>query len=227
MASKPIVRVIQNRTLILPDDWRTPATDYPLRQVGSARIRRTLTPPLVGFAQGDPEIDFIKTVSPTPVTYLQAMEGDGWKTWMLDDPMHWESIKRYAERVRPGRVLVAGLGLGLICWALLQRDDIEDILVMERNSDVLHCVRPLLPKDERLRLGICWDFWDYLETVVSPGEFSTLFIDLWRGPLSSCLPDVIEKSREVQQRFPYPETESLFFLFQDQVDAERALWGLK
>lgn len=68
---------------------------------------------------------------------------------MEDDPPHWSAMQEIVPLLPPGRLLVAGLGLGLICWPLLERPDIPAIDIVEIEQDVIDLVTPLLPPDPR------------------------------------------------------------------------------
>lgn len=155
-------------------EWSTPATTYPLRREGHARIRRS--PYRKGEAfqaykirneEGVP-VDFFTAEADLPITEL-SIEG---KVWMVDDPPHWWAILRMAPKLR-GRVLVGGMGLGLIAHALVSNPDVDEVVVVERNSDVITLVSPLLPGVETIVAG---DLYHHME---SDRNFDSAFVDLW------------------------------------------------
>lgn len=65
------------------------------------------------------------------------------KLWMSDTPAE---RRDHAQAVThaTGRVLVFGLGLGLVIEAMLRKPDVTSIRVIEIDPDVIRCVRPHL-----------------------------------------------------------------------------------
>lgn len=222
----------------VPLDYRTPCADYPLMTSGKARLVRYTQEPGAHWSVGVKGSSFIHLDEAIDVTHLQTNEDGDWRTWMVDDPVHWYGLKEYAERIRGPRVLVGGLGLGMILHILKDRHDITCIDVVDRNPDVIHLIAPFLPdtytinvtgrpfNDDigknplRTRLNI-WneDFWT--SPWLMKGEWDTIFVDLWRGPIAQQLSDVMEKAQDVERVHRWPRTESLFFFFQSAVDAWR------
>jgi hypothetical protein len=158
---------------LVPRGYQTPASAYPKTRVGRARIVRRAYPPAVYEMYGVRGHRYYQLDGRLLVTALEIAG----QTWMVDDPVHWEAVQELAARFRPGRALIAGLGLGLIVHALAARSDVEAIVV-ERDPDVIALIEPRVPN---AHVGIVQaDFWDVVATV-TPGEYSTLFVDLWVG----------------------------------------------
>jgi hypothetical protein len=159
--------------------WETPATDYPEKQIGSARI-------VHGFYNygyfHNYEVrgyKFFEVTKQIPVTSLEIKDekAKNWVTWMVDDPPHWWSMQDYA-RNSVGRVLVAGLGLGLVTHELLDNVDVDSITVVERNKDVIDLISPLLPRAEGVKFQIInKDFYDFIHE--SEEDFDRIIVDLW------------------------------------------------
>ena len=151
------------------DAWRTPASDYPRERIGRARIRRI---PYVGrmMCYGSGGVDFVTFPRRVLVTTLEV---DG-KCWMVDDPPHWWSIQETAKKLS-GRVLVGGLGLGLILHAMADNPLVESAVVVEREHDVIDLLRPNLPPGLEAEI-VETDFLDYIE---SAAHFDSAFVDLW------------------------------------------------
>lgn len=96
---------------------------------------------------------------------------------MVDDPPHFWSMQDYA-RNSIGRVLVAGLGLGLVTHELLNNIDIDSITVIEKNRDVIDLIYPLLPKAEGVKFKIInKDFYDFVHE--SEEDFDRIIVDIW------------------------------------------------
>lgn len=89
---------------------------------------------------------------------------------MPDDPLHWIGMKRLAEASN-GRVLVIGLGLGLVVHHLVNNERVTKIDVVEINADVIKLISPLLPDDERINV-IQGD------GLLHQGEYETVLVDI-------------------------------------------------
>lgn len=154
------------------DRWRTPASEYPRRSLGRARVKTAWYRPGHYECYGVNGFDYWR---PTRRAYVTALEIDG-KTWMVDDPPHWWAMQDHARHLR-GRVLCAGLGLGLMVHALDAEEDVCEIVVVERDLDVVKLVVPQLPLGKlRVVHG------DFLET--SPGKLGrvdSILFDLFVG----------------------------------------------
>lgn len=168
--------------------WRTPATDYPDATIGKARIET------VQYRRGHYQCyglrghQVYRIAKPIPIRGL-TIEG---KTWMVDDPPHWWAMEDHA-RFYHGHVLVAGLGLGLICHTLAANPKVTRITVVEREKDVIELVAPCLPAVE-IEHG---DFWDW-----NGPQPDGVFLDLFVGNGHELLPDAIRAYVEMFQWFP-------------------------
>lgn len=161
-------------------EWRTPATDYPEKELGSVRIVHGFYDYGYFHNYGIRGYKFFSVTKQIPVTSLEIKEtNDGkiWKTWMVDDPPHWWSMQDYA-RNSVGMVLVAGLGLGLVTHELLNNIDVDSITVIEKNKDVIDLISPLLPKAENVKFEIIKDDF-YIFINETNKQFDRIIIDLW------------------------------------------------
>lgn len=166
--------------------WHTPATDYPEKQVGSARIKHGFYNYGYFHNYGVRGYKFFEVTKQIPVTSLEIKDEKSkiWHTWMVDDPPHFWSMQDYA-RNSAGRVLVAGLGLGLVVHELLNNitnskvlSDVDSITVVERNKDVIDLIYPLLPKAEGIKFQIInKDFYDFIHEYEE--DFDRIIVDLW------------------------------------------------
>lgn len=111
------------------------------------------------------------------ITSLQTKKADSWQTWMVDDPLHWFGMKEIADCSRPGNILVAGLGLGLILHHLCLRNNVTSIDVVEKNSDVIKFVSQFLPQDKRINI-IRGDYFDCVSDLKRK-RYRTVILDLW------------------------------------------------
>lgn len=160
---------------IYGDEWRTPLRDFAPRQTRRARLvvkdqRRGYYP-----MEGTGGFEFLRVRrAPLPVVVLERRDsagshalrgtavGGGWAEWMVDDPLHWYAMGELVERLQPGRLLVAGLGLGIQLRHLIHRDDISQIDVIEIDPDVIELISPTLPGDDRVTIHE-GDYYDWIE----------------------------------------------------------------
>jgi hypothetical protein len=151
-------------------DWMTPATKYPLKKYGSARIVRIKYTKGFYLMEGVAGYDYMHVENKIPVTSLKINN----ETVMVDEPSHWLGMKKLAEKSK-GNVLVCGLGLGLVVHALIENHDVRKIDVVELNKDVITLIQPLLPTDNRLFIynDNAFDK-KWLES-----DYDTIILDLW------------------------------------------------
>jgi hypothetical protein len=207
-------------TAVYPLSTRTPASDYALGGYGSARLIRAVKPKGVYWLSDVSAFQFLKVIEPVPVTHLQTREGDDWQTWMVDDPEHWVMLHEYAKRIKGPRVCIAGLGLCLIAHILANRQDIREVVIVDRNRDVIELMTDRLPPSHQRRHVHQADFWTFIEQC-EPNSFNTFFVDLWRGPIVHLMHDVLERRQFLESLHPWPRSESLFFWFQSAIDRAR------
>lgn len=174
-----------NIRVIEIDKWETPVTHYPEIEFGSARIRRGKYEKGLYHNYGVMGYEYFLIDKPIDITSLEIMGEDGiWNTWMVDDIPHFWSMQLYATNSY-GKVLVAGLGLGMIVGELLKNVDVDSITVVEINKDVIDLISPLLSLiecdsecgyDNRLKI-INEDFYKFINETNE--KFDRIIIDLW------------------------------------------------
>ena len=85
-----------------------------------------------------------------------------------------------------GKVLIAGLGLGLILHNILNKKNILEIIVIENNNDVIKLVQPKF-KDSRLKIINA----DIFKWEPKPKEnFDTIYFDIWPDICTDNLNDI-------------------------------------
>jgi hypothetical protein len=172
------------------DKWETPATGYPTKELGSVRIIHGFYNYGYFHNYGVRGYKFFEVTKQIPITSLEIKDekSRNWVTWMVDDPPHWWSMQDYA-RNSVGKVLVAGLGLGLLAHELLDNIDIDSITIVEKNKDVIYLISPLLPKAEDIKFRIInKDFYDFIHE--SEEEFDRIIVDIWTS-------DSLEKTKKL------------------------------
>ncbi len=119
----------------VPKDWVTFATQYKRESIGTAEITTKQYKP--GFYLMEGIKGYVMWHNKYTL-YYTSLSIDR-KQWMLDDPLHWIGMQELAKSTS-GRVLVAGLGLGLVVSQLIENPKVTEIVVVERNSDVIKLV---------------------------------------------------------------------------------------
>lgn len=215
------------QTLVLPFGFTSPCDTYPSMENDGARLRRYPQPASVYWSGYLHDTMWMKQQEDLVITALQTNEGDGeWRTWMVSDPAHWLMTKEYAAKLVGPNILVAGLGLGMILHALKDRRDIKTITLVDRNPHVLKLMLPLVPHDHHLTVIVA-DFWPWLEGIAGTIMWDSIFIDLWRGPITNNTNNVMEHALDVQRLYPFPRTAAFYFLYQQAVDLWRKQGVLK
>lgn len=73
-----------------------------------------------------------------------------------------------------GKVLIGGLGIGLILLAIQDKPEVEKIVVVEKYKEVIELVKDRLPINEKVEV-VNADVWEY-----TPAEiFNTIYMDIW------------------------------------------------
>ena len=73
-----------------------------------------------------------------------------------------------------GKVLIGGLGIGLILLAIQDKPEVKQIVVVEKHREVIDLVKDQLPLNEKVEV-VNADVWEY-----TPAEkFNTIYMDIW------------------------------------------------
>jgi hypothetical protein len=152
--------------------WHTPASDYPLKRIGTAEIIRIKKNRDYYRMEGVGGYVFYRATQPFKLTVLTINGHDV----MTDGPINWIGMQKLAESSR-GRVLCGGLGLGLIVHALVSNEKVRNITVSEINPDVIKLIKPLLPTDKKpVDIKLC-DIYKFPKAEA----FDTIILDMWVG----------------------------------------------
>lgn len=130
-----------------------------------------LVPMRTAFHTGLPQMDYVCRER----TLVQSLtENDG--TWMTDLPCEMVQMHDELARRVHGRVLVGGLGLGILPRMLLQNPRVTSVAVSEINASVVSLVAPTLDC-ERLSVAIG----DVHELDVEDREYDFALLDTWQS----------------------------------------------
>lgn len=129
--------------------------------------------PKLGFFTG--KVDF-------PTIYEDVIP------WMSVCPSEINSMKKDMERAT-GRVLVLGLGLGYYPYIISQRDDVEEITIVEFQPEIIKMFEEkLLPQfnmKEKIKVVEADAFKFMME--VEPGQYDFIFADIWENQFDGAI----------------------------------------
>lgn len=138
-----------------------------------------------------------RPVPPGTYTRLRNTDG-GWDATivMADTPAEIEDNLRFLNMAR-GRVLVNGLGLGVVLKGLLSKPDVSSVDVVELEQDVINLVWPTYQVDPRLHLYHADAF-----TIKWPPDTSWHYIwhDIWPTICTDNLPKIARLKRKYAGR---------------------------
>lgn len=124
--------------------------------------------------------------------YVRLLIGN--VTVMSDTYMERASNIGFARRAN-GRVLVAGLGLGMILFPLMKKEEVSEVDVLESSMDVIRLVGPYV---QHPKIHILHE--NAMEFRPSRGvKWDTIWFDIWPGRSSDNLDDIAK----LHQRFKY------------------------
>jgi len=199
-------------------EWETPVSKIPAGQSGRFHIIKRKCPAGTSFETG--EASGISEVLFTKDVIFTQLKDDPLKKsipWMSDTPMEYYSAVDLVTRTKGSRVLVGGLGLGLITHLLANRMDIEEIVVVELEPDVIKLVEPSLPKKVKVIGG---DFLKFLSMTEKAGDvYDTVIADIWKTGFEDADEELMRDCQMMMQDFQ-STAEHLFWAFQHKIDEE-------
>ena len=166
MTAKVVTTLHDNDTVVIDGTtWSTPLTHVELRTVGGARLIRRVYRGTYHY-EGTDGFEFYRVPQSKPLTVIGLQRRHGrrsWKTWMVDDPLHWNGMREAVAKLPAGHIVVAGLGLGLMLHHMTVQDRFSRITVVEWDPDVMDLMRDTLPlHDARIEL-VEDDFYHHIE----------------------------------------------------------------
>lgn len=94
---------------------------------------------------------------------------------MAATPMEARTNREFVSRAR-GRVLIGGLGLGMVVHPILRKPEVEHVTIVEIDSDVVALVGPSVEAAGRVRIVQA----DVREWRPARGvKFDTIYYDIW------------------------------------------------
>jgi hypothetical protein len=107
-------------------------------------------------------------------TFHSLCEGDD-GIWMTDKPNELLQMDLELARGAYGKVLIGGLGLGIVANMMARKKSVRRITVVELSSDVIRLISPYLPKKVEVVEG---DIHEYVHSL-SRGQFDAALLDTW------------------------------------------------
>lgn len=129
-------------------------------------------------------------------TYTQLWIGD--RLMMSDTPMERLTNNRLLKNAH-GRVLVAGLGIGMIIHALYEDPQVEHVHVIESNKHVIELVAPSLVRSKGRVTVELGDIFTWLPKTPET-RYDTVYFDIWYSMGATAL----QEMQALRKRFrPY------------------------
>ena len=205
--------------------WKTPVSVIPAQSVGEWHVKKRMVKRGTFLSVEASGIDEALFVLPVEVTILRegVLEADDTESvWMSDTPREYFMACDLVNRTEGPRVLVGGLGLGLVCHLLMNRRDIEEVVVVEQVPEVIKMVTPYLPAGVRVIEG---DFLRMLWSLsIKVEEFDTVIADLWKGREDADR-ELFEDCRYSMED-TFMDAQHLFWAFQEEVDDEQSQYAM-
>lgn len=129
-----------------------------------------------------------------PGTYKRLTNGG--EVVMTNTPMEVRTHRAFI-RAAHGRVLLNGLGLGMVLSAILAKPEVESVTVIEISPDVIRLTGPTFASDPRVRIIEA----DAFEWKPEPGEkFDCVWHDVWNDICRGNLPGMKKLVRKYAKR---------------------------
>lgn len=153
---------------------------------GDWELRREVYPAYRGFVSGDMILaeDFSE-IAPlgfftTDFEFPAVLEGGN--EWMTLTPVDLDTCEAAIDAAR-GRVVTFGLGLGYYAYMSSEKDEVSEIVVVERSEAVIRLFKkyilPHFSHPEKVKI-VCEDAFVYARDVMPGESFDLAFVDIWR-----------------------------------------------
>lgn len=110
-----------------------------------------------------------------PGVYTRLRDNKKSETVMTDTPMEIRS-NMYFVATAHGRVLIAGLGLGLILMSIQDKEDVKSIVVVELHKEIIDLVTKQLPLNDKVKI-IHADIFKF--NIKNGVKFDIIYFDIW------------------------------------------------
>ena len=107
---------------------------------------------------------------------------EGGNEWMTLTPVDMDTCTD-AIAAAHGRVLTYGLGLGYYAYTVSEKEDVEEVVVVERSPEVIKLFTDELlwqmPNRHKIKI-VESDAFEYAKQVMPKENFDLVFVDIWR-----------------------------------------------
>ena len=179
------IRILEPHTYF-EDDYTKAMADVVDTKYGDIEIRNEMYPPYRAIVANEVEClaDGTEIVPlgffSEPFPFLAVLEGGN--EWMTLTPVDMDTSVT-AIREAHGRVITFGLGLGYYAFHASEKEEVMEVVVVERSSDVIKLfsdvLLPHFPHKEKIKI-IEADAFRYAEEEMPKEHFDYAFVDTWR-----------------------------------------------
>lgn len=206
-------------SLLSVDEWVTPVSVIPEQSVGKFHIKKRIIKAgmvLTVDAMSIEEVLFNKNCTLTILREGIKEDNDTESVWMSDTPMEFYKAWELVARAKGPKILVGGLGLGLVTHLLTLRNDISEITVVELQEEVIQMVSPSLNGKVKIVHG---DF--LVEITRQENCYNTVIADLWKTGHTDKDTKLYKDCKYIINDYQ-PNAIKLFWAFQETYDTEIA-----
>jgi hypothetical protein len=162
----------------------------PVREVGIASVRHfDVGAPIAGIRQ--PRGRFRPT-PPGSYALLLVKNSSGEMEAMMTDLAYERVTSLEVVKRAHGRMLVAGLGLGMILHPILKKRSVHRVTVVEKFPDVVDLIAPTLPNTEKLNI-IAGDIFNWKPP--RGARYDVIWFDIWPDVGPHRLPEMARLHR--------------------------------
>lgn len=111
-----------------------------------------------------------------PGTYTQIV-GKGHGIMMSNTPAEIGGHMEFYYAAT-GRVMIGGLGIGMILEAVLKKPEVTSITVIEKEQEIIDLVSPFYANEEKVKI-ICGDVFNPKDYLAPGTKFDRLYFDIW------------------------------------------------
>jgi len=209
---------------VLPiEEWETFASKIPEQETPKIRIKRKLMPKGKTLDMGDvfgyEQVIFLRDVWITVLEEYGYIEPCKWQVWMSDSPMEYYAMWELNARIKPSRILIGGLGLGILTNIVANRKDITRLTVVELSPTIIEMIKPYIPTWVEI---VNDNFIDYFRRAwQNRVQFDTIIVDIFSGNRFKDKPLLEDVQMEAEDyTFDFPDTRVLYWKYQRDKETE-------
>lgn len=151
--------------------------EYPEAEAGSLKLSRGTMNAGSTDRWYNPKVGrLLYTKNPVSIEYpvLEQWDVGGWFTWMSATPDECSAMKSLAKDAS-GRVLIGGMGLGILPWLCAAKPLVNSVTVVELQQGVIDLVGPVITHP---KIAIVQDdVWGYLTSTAE--KYDYIGLDIW------------------------------------------------